>query len=254
MKKNAVVLHIPHSSHDIPDFLREDILLNDEELQQNLYAFTDWNTGELFFNREFPCRIISEISRMVCDMERFRDDSREEMALRGYGAVYTKDAFLRPLRNFDKVKRELILRLYYDPHHKRLENAVSEMLEKYGRCLIIDCHSFSGMPLPYEPEQNADRPEFCIGTVEGHTDSNLIKSAVEVLQEAGHSVALDYPYSGSMIPIRFWGDSRVQTIMIEVNRTLYQKPESFLPHPDCHNIKAKIDRLLLTLSAEFSKL
>jgi N-formylglutamate amidohydrolase len=187
-------------------------------------------------------------------MERFRDDSREEMAPCGYGAVYTKDAFLRPLRNVDKVKRELILRLYYDPHHKRLEDAVSGMLEKYGKCLIIDCHSFSGMPLPYEPEQNADRPDFCIGTVEGHTDSNLIKAAVEVLQEAGHSVALDYPYSGSMIPIRFWGDSRVQTIMIEVNRALYQKPESFLPHPDCHNIKAKIDRLLLTLSAEFSKL
>ena len=48
-----------------------------------------------------------------------------------------KDAFLRPLRNFDKVKRELILRLYYDPHHKRLEDAVSGMLEKYGKCLRL---------------------------------------------------------------------------------------------------------------------
>ena len=113
---------------------------------------------------------------------------------------------------------------------------------------IIDCHSFSGMPLPYEPEQNADRLDFCIGTVGGHTDSNLIKSAVEVLQEAGHSVALDYPYSGSMIPIRFWGDSRVQTIMIEVNRILYQKPESFLPPPDCHNIKAWIGQYIYQTS------
>ena len=121
MRELPIVLHIPHSSCHIPDFLREDILLSDKELYQNLYAFTDWGTEDLFSHPEFSCRVVSNISRMVCDMERFRDDSQEEMAAHGFGAVYTKDAFLRPLRGFDKVKRELILRLYYDPHHKKLE-------------------------------------------------------------------------------------------------------------------------------------
>lgn len=251
MSENAVVLHIPHSSYHIPDFLREDILLSDDELQQNLYAFTDWNTHDLFCHRDFPCRIVSDVSRMVCDVERFRSDADEEMASRGLGAVYTKDAFLHPLRSFDKVKRELLLRLYYDPHHKRLEEAVSEKLERSGKCLIVDCHSFSGTPLPYEPEQGTERPDFCIGTVSGHTGGNLVKRALEVLQEQGCSVALDYPYSGSMIPLKFWGDARVQTIMIEVNRTLYRKPGSFSPLPNYECIKEKIGRLLCRLSEEF---
>ena len=244
MSEYPIVLHIPHSSLHIPDFLREEILLNDEELQKNLYAFTDWNTQDLFSHREFPCRIISNVSRMVCDVERFRSDDLEEMAARGLGAVYVKDAFLHPLRKVDKVKRELMLRLYYDPHHKRLENAVSSMLRKFGKCLIVDCHSFSGTPLPYEPDQSADRPDFCIGTVRGHAKAELVHKAIKVLQTPDFSVAQDHPYSGSMIPLKYFGDERVQTIMIEVKRSLYQKPDSFLPSPDYPAIKEKIGHLL----------
>ena len=251
MKENAVVLHIPHSSYHIPDFLKEDILLSDEDLRQNLYAFTDWNTQDLFSHSGFPCRIVSNISRMVCDMERFRDDAKEDMAARGSGAVYTSDAFGRPLRNFDKVKRELILRLYYDPHHRKLENAVSRKIRKFGKCLIVDCHSFSGTPLPYEPEQKKDRPDFCIGTVSGHTADLLVKTAVDVLQTADHTVALDYPYSGSMLPIKYWGDQRVQTIMIEINRSLYQKKGTFETADGYCHIKNKINTLLEALAERF---
>ena len=251
MKDHPIVIHIPHSSHCIPDFLRKDILLNDNELQQNFYSFTDWRTKDLFSHRDFPCRIISNISRIVCDMERFREDSREEMAAHGFGAVYTRDAFLRPLRDPDSVKRELILRLYYDPHHKRLENAVAEKIKKFGKCLIVDCHSFSGTPLPYEPEQSASRPSFCIGTLEGHSSGHLVKTAVKNLQNHGHSVALNYPYSGSMIPLKYLGDTRVQTIMIEINRSLYQQQDSLAAISNYRRIKNKIGSLLFSLSAAF---
>lgn len=248
MKENSVILHIPHSSSYIPEFLREDILLSDKELQRNLYAFTDWQTDDLFCHKDFPCRIVSDISRMVCDMERFRDDSQEEMAAHGFGAVYTKDAFLRPLRGFDKVKRELILRLYYDPHHKKLEDAVNKKLEKFGKCLIVDCHSFSGTPLPYEPEQKNDRPDFCVGTVRGHSDGELVKAAIDILQSSDCTVALNYPYAGSILPVKHWNDRRVQTIMIEINRSLYQKNGSFEAVSDYHHIKNKINTLLEALA------
>lgn len=244
MRENPVILHIPHSSYYIPDFLRKDILLTDEELQRNLYAFTDWGTDDLFSHPNFNCRIVSNISRMVCDMERFRNDEQEEMAPRGYGAVYTKDAFLNHMRNFDSEKREQLLKQYYDPHHKSLEEAVADKVRKFGKCLIIDCHSFSGTPLPYEPEQAEDRPAFCIGTVKEHTPEKLIEKAVDVLQSDEHSVTLDYPYSGSMIPLSFWGDCKVQTIMIEINRSLYQKNNALAPNSGYCHIKNKIGNLL----------
>jgi N-formylglutamate amidohydrolase len=251
MKDNHVVIHIPHSSYHIPDFLKEDILLNDKELQENFHAFTDWRTKDLFSHQNFSCRIVSNISRMVCDMERFRDDAREEMAAHGYGAVYTRDAFLRPLRPADNVKRELILRLYYDPHHKRLTEAVREKIKRFGKCLIVDCHSFSGVPLPYEPEQADSRPSFCIGTVSGHTSGNLVRTAIKTLQSPDHPAALNYPYAGSMIPVEFFGDSRVQTIMIEVNRSLYQQHDSLVSLPRYRHVKNKLNTLLSALAAAF---
>ena len=251
MNSNALVLHIPHSSYCIPDIFRKDILLSDMELQKNLHVFTDWRTDDLFFHRDFPCRIVSNISRMVCDMERFRDDAQEEMASHGFGAVYTRDAFLRPLRNFDETKREMILKQYYDPHHKKLEDTVGEKIREFGKCLIIDCHSFSGTPLPYEPEQEDDRPDFCIGTVDGHSHHHLVKTACDVLQTSDCTVALNYPYSGSMLPLKYWSDSRVQTIMIEINRSLYQKYASFEALPGYQHIKNKIGILLETLAENF---
>ena len=39
MKEHPVVIHIPHSSLCIPEFLRKDILLSDEELQRNFFHF-----------------------------------------------------------------------------------------------------------------------------------------------------------------------------------------------------------------------
>ena len=248
MREHPVVIHIPHSSCFIPEFLRQDILLNDEELEQNFYTFTDWRTKDIFSHRDLPCRGISNVNRMVCDMERFRDDSKEKMAAGGFGAVYTKDTFLRPLRKFDAVKRELLLQLYYDPHHKRLEEAVAEKIRKFGKCLIVDCHSFSGTPLPYEPEQDAERPSFCIGTVEGHTSKHLIRTAVKALQSQNCSVALNYPYAGSMVPMKFFGDSRVRSIMIEINRSLYQEQGRLLSIPNYRHIKNKTGDLLLALA------
>ena len=251
MNENPVVLHIPHSSCFIPKFLREDIVLDDDELKQNFYAFTDWKTDDLFSHPKFSTSIVSDISRIVCDMERFRSDDDEDMAANGFGAVYTNDAFMRPLRNFDKDKREQILQLYYDPYHKKLENAVDEKIKKFGKCLIIDCHSFSGTPLPYEPQQSSMRPSFCLGTLDAHTPQHLIDVAVNALKSPEHSVELNYPYAGSMIPLKYFNDPRVKTIRVEINRTLYQKQGCLLPTSNYDRIKNKISNLLTALASNF---
>lgn len=111
---------------------------------------------------------------------------------------------------------------YYDPHHEALTRMVGEELKNDGNCPIIDGYSFHATPLPYENDQNTNRPDFCIGMDEYHTPEALTKLCVEFLQEEGYSVKVNAPFAGTLVPMKYYGqDTRVMSVMIEINRKLY---------------------------------
>ncbi len=221
MKKDSpILLHVPHASMIIPK--EERVLFCLPYLYDELLKMTDRYCDELFTGYD---SIIFPVSRLVCDPERFRDDEKEYMSRIGMGAVYTKSSSGELLRRITDEKREGLLQRYYDSHHQRLTAAVEAKLQIYGRCLIVDGHSFHPTPLPYEPDQEPDRPDFCIGTDLYHTPSWLSEAAVGFLKAEGFSVELNRPYSGSIVPMKFYQkDNRVSSIMIEVNRRLYLNP------------------------------
>jgi N-formylglutamate amidohydrolase len=164
--------------------------------------------------------IKSEVSRLVVDMERFRYDENEVMSKVGMGAVYELTVDGRKLQYTDETLREILLAKYYDPYHNFFNNQVEECLSQYGRCLIIDCHSFPSKPLPYVLNQDPKRPDICIGTCEFHTPKRLIDYALE--WASPYSVYLNRPFSGTFVPSEYYlQDKRVSSIMVEVNRSLY---------------------------------
>ena len=213
----SVILHIPHSSKLIPD-KHLACFLGDVEME--LLHMTDAYVDELF---DLPGeKLIFPVSRLVCDPERFRDDSLEEMAKLGMGAVYTHGHDLKPLRHLELGERENILREYYDPHHAKLNALAAECMERFGHCLILDCHSFSPIPLPYEPDQNPDRPDICIGTDPFHTPQELADTLANSFRSLGYSVRLNSPYAGTMVPSLYYRcEPRLYSVMIELNRGLY---------------------------------
>ena len=101
-----------------------------------------------------------------------------------------------------------------------------ECLEQHGRCLIIDCHSFPAQSLPYESDTN--RPDICIGTDSYHTSAELKNCLLKVFEAFGYRVAIDSPFSGTIVPLtHYHKDQRVESVMIEVNRSLYANPSGF---------------------------
>ncbi len=89
-------------------------------------------------------------------------------------------------------------------------------------CLIIDGHSFPTLPLPYELNQTAYRPDFCLGTDDFHTPEELVGRDEKILERCGHSTARNQLFSGTIVPIKhYFKDQRVQSPMIEINRWLY---------------------------------
>ena len=83
-----IILHLPHDSTFIPEDLRQDFLLSDQELQAELNWITD-HTTDLIFQQAFPDAqsVVFPVSRLVVNPERFSDDSQELMSQVGMGVT-----------------------------------------------------------------------------------------------------------------------------------------------------------------------
>jgi len=216
-----MILHIPHSSDIVPDQLRAQIVLSDDELRAELLRMTDAFTDELFAWPEAAV-VCFPISRLLVDVERFVDDSKEPMSKLGMGVIYTRTAHGAPLRRPLRPEERKRLLEYYNEYHKRLSNNVRTELEEKGSALIVDCHSFPSHPLPCDKDQVLPRPVFCVGTDSFYTPERLIQLVQDKFETMGYSVGVNHPYEGAMVPKEFCRKNpRVKSIMIEVNRSLY---------------------------------
>lgn len=237
---SPILIHVPHSSMYIPP--EEKRFFLKDELTEELLKMTDLYTDELF-----DCgrvMLIFPVSRLVCDVERFRDDADEPMSEKGMGLAYTRCADGTPLRNISPQKRAAIAKKYYDKHHAIFTDMVNEKLRVFDRCIIIDAHSFPATPLPYENDDF--RPDFCIGTDPFHTPKKLLHICAEFLRGCGFNVAVNRPFSGTIVPIEhLYSDIRVDSVMIEVNRRLYSDSDGSKSH-----MFPVIQRVLASLTDE----
>ena len=83
----------------MPNNLRNNLLLSDQEPQEELNRLTDHATDQIF-QQAFPeaKAIVFPVSRLVIDPERFSKDSPEPMSRVGMGATYTRGSLRQPLR------------------------------------------------------------------------------------------------------------------------------------------------------------
>ena len=217
MKK--LILHVPHAATSLPN--QKGFIRNNEKIQQEITKLTDWYTDDLFHS-ETDEMIVAPFSRIFCDVERFENDDEEVMSKVGMGVLYERFDDNELLRTVTPKLREEVIQNYYRPHHKTLTIAVQTQLDLTGSCLIVDCHSFPSTPLLKGLDQSTNRPDFNIGTDAFHTPKKYIECAVAYFKDKGYSLGVDWPYSGTIVPMEFYKkDKRVQSIMLEVNRKLY---------------------------------
>ncbi|MBM4121850.1 MAG: N-formylglutamate amidohydrolase [Nitrospira sp.] len=242
--KAPLLVHVPHSSTVVPAHVRPNILLDDRELQRELLVMTDWYTDQLFDHAVTigGMMFVNRCSRLVVDPERFPNDADEIMAGRGMGAVYTKTSDGRRLRYEDD---DALLDEFFNPYAAAMADQVSQILDRHGRCLVLDAHSFPSKPLPYELDQRRDRPELCIGTDAIHTPRKLAQAIRHICEEEGVTSNQDRPFNGTYVPQRFWRlDPRVIGVMIEVRRDLYMDETTGQPNGGFQQMRKLIGRII----------
>ncbi len=217
--KNKIILHIPHSSTNIP--FKEGYVVDSFSLEKEILKLTDWYTDDLFYSNEDEM-IKADFSRIFCDPERFTDDSQEIMAQYGMGVLYEKNDEGETIRIVTPELKQKVLTEYYWKHHEKLSKAVNNQLNLFKKALIIDCHSYPSIALKRDLDKNPVRPDFNIGTDSFHTPKKLVELAVSFFENEGYTLGIDWPYKGSIVPLEHYNkNSNVQTIMLEINRALY---------------------------------
>lgn len=112
------------------------------------------------------------------------------------------------------------IRSYYWPYHEALRSLVESTKERFGYCILIDCHS---MPSNSRPSRGAGSAAFVLGDCHGTTCAPAVTQTVEqVLGGKGYVVVRNTPYAGGFVT-RHYGrpQARVHCLQIEINRHIY---------------------------------
>jgi N-formylglutamate amidohydrolase len=246
--RSPVVLHVPHSSRHVPGEVRAGIVLDDAELAAELDRMTDTDTDRIAQRAagaaaSLPWIFENRASRLVVDPERFPDE-REEMRAVGMGAVYTRTSQGSPLRRPAPDTERSLLDEYFDPYARAMAELVDDRLAATGRAVIIDVHSYPSKPLPYELHPDGARPAVCLGTDAFHTPDWLLDAALAAFEPCG-DVALNSPFAGCYVPLRYYGsDPAVAALMIEIRRDVYLTEPAGPPTAGLDRVAAALARLV----------
>jgi predicted N-formylglutamate amidohydrolase len=220
-----VILHVPHGGLFIPERELATFELEGDELAAEARLMADLGTNILArkayeASQVKPWVFINRLSRLVVDPERFADET-EEMNAVGMGFAYTRASDQRKLREVSQVDSQRLLNTYFEPYSKAIQQLTGKVLSDRGSVTIIDLHSYAVELLPYELHKTDKRPGLCIGTDDFHTSSGLL-AAVKAAFESFTSMALNEPFSGTYVPLEFFGrDARVQSLMLEIRKDTY---------------------------------
>lgn len=246
----AVVVNLPHASSFVPAHVRNQFCVSDEELAEEQRKLVDWFTDDVYapLIAAGASAIRHNVSRFVCDPERFEDDAKECMSARGMGVVYTHGTMRQRIRReISPQERESLLREFYHPHHVALAGQVRKAIDTFGRCIVVDCHSYQEFSLPYELDGDAPRPDVVFGDDPLHTPDWIRDEVSRLTREAGYSYGLNRPFAGTVVPLPFYGEKRVSSFMLEINRRTYMNERTTTPHEGMsriHNLIREIARSL----------
>ena len=215
------IIHIPHAALKIPEVFKKRLLVDNNYFAKENLLLCDYSV-DLFVPKNFSNVVRFKYSRMFCDVERYLDNTLEEMSKYGMGAIYEKDSNGQEFIKLDSNYKKYVINYYYLKHHQQLDNMVGQVLQKYKDCFIIDLHSYSD-EFVFKMFNKIANPDICLG-INNNYDSNLLSLTIKHFKNHGYSVKVNYPYSGSIISNKY---PKVKSLMIEINKRIYTTNDAF---------------------------
>lgn len=122
------------------------------------------------------------------------------------------------------------LPVFYEPYHAALREEIALCLERFGRAVVIDCHSMPGFSA-----LGTRRPDIVLGDRFGLSCSaDTLQSVKRAFTQCGYSTARNFPYAGGYVTSHYGRSAKaplraIETVQIEINRDLYLNPVTLRP-------------------------
>jgi N-formylglutamate amidohydrolase len=141
----------------------------------------------------------------------------------------------------------------YRPYHAALREAVSATHRRFGRCLLIDCHSMPSVGGPQERDAGRDRVDFVLGDCFASACAPVIVDRVErVLRDQGFVVARNTPYAGGYVTQHYGRPGAgVHALQIEINRALYMDEALLSRGPGFSRLAERMTGLIREIGGMF---
>ena len=120
---------------------------------------------------------------------------------------------------------------YYRPYHTALDRLIAETRERFGHCVLIDCHSMPSTS-PGGGHTPAARVDFVLGDNHGAACAPALTHLVERwLHHHGYRVVRNQPYAGGFTTQHYGVPTQgVHALQIEINRALYMDESALRAH------------------------
>lgn len=247
-RRLPVVLSSPHSGRDYPQAFLAESRLDPLTLRKSEDSYVDEifvhsvGQGVPLLRALFPRAYVDpNREAFELDPEMFDEqlppyaNTRSPRVAAGLGTIARvvaqgEEIYRGKLRVADAIDR---VNRCYHPYHRALRSLIDETRQRFGYCLLIDCHSMpsAGGPSPADASElplratrlERRRVDFVLGDCYGSSCAPIVTDAAsDFLEAQGYAVARNTPYAGGYTT-RHYGRPRtgVHVLQIEINRALY---------------------------------
>ena len=138
----------------------------------------------------------------------------------------------------------------YFPYHTALNDLIKETKNKFGKCILIDCHSMPSIGGLVNRDTKNDNVDIVLGNKHGKTCADELIQFVEVqFKNLNLIVRRNHPYAGGYTTEHYGNPNKnVHTLQIEVNRANYMDEKTITRKNGFLKMKKKISNLLQALA------
>ena len=173
----------------------------------------------------------------------------------GLGVIHRINYLRQPLYKglLDYHEIEKRLKNIYDVYHNKLQKIIKKCVQKFGFCLVLDCHSMPSKICSIIDDRSGI--DICLGNLFSQScPQEMSDFFAGQFWNKNYNVEFNCPYSGAYITFNYCQPkSKVYSLQLEINRALYANEDTLEPNNNFAVLAEDISDAVIALAQNLTR-